>query len=274
MRRSLMLLALAALALPHPVTAQFVMPHTIQSLSTCAMNEEIYTAASTDAPAPVAHSFGGRGKEVSFRTCRDGDGITHFFIRKPRPNRNAICRVVEDELFPADDSDFVIVDVLYDGTNPSWYFELHGWTFRPPAAWSEMGYRARHRSLALVTADAATCPPTNDARYIPVSGTDGLIKTFFRRWRAITASPEDFDRALAPVPVLPVPPFSNDPDRVRHAVHTQVFDRHQDVEGIRCDEQELSIQGGCQAFVGDFSIFFDVTDHGLEITGIRENPVA
>lgn len=276
MRRLCLLLALIWFAGSQPASAMLIpMPHTVSSLASCYQDETIYTPASSNTPAVVAHSFVGRGKEVAFRTCRDEDGNIHYFVRKPRPNRGGVCHVVEDELFPATASEFVIVDVLYGGMNPDWYFDLHGWRHVPPKPWTAMGYRAAHRSLVQVMAENSACPPPGDAGYIAATGTDGLIKTFFLRWRAVISSPDSFDRAFASVPELSTfdsAPVS--PDHVRRGLRTAVFDRHEQVTLIMCDEQELGEQGGCYAYVGVFSILFDVTDRGLEIMGIRENPLA
>jgi hypothetical protein len=274
-RRIWTILALCSLAAwPNPAPAQIVViPHSVNALALCG-GDKLYAPGGHSAPGVIARSFAGRGAVLTFRTCQDSDGNTHYFVRKPRPNRNGICRVAEDEVFPGRAGDFVIADVLYDGTAKGWYFDLHGWTFRPPANWRAMDYRARHQSLALVTTSSAICPRTDDAHYIPVSGTDGMLKAFFKIWRTATASPGSFDRFFAKVPVQAETAFGS-PDAVqtRSFLRDIVFKRHADVATVDCDMQEMGSEPGCAALVDIVSILFDVTDHGLIITGIRANPI-
>ncbi len=274
MARVLAVLFAAIAASAGPVSAQIIVqPRTVQALLLCEA-DRIFAPGDSGAPPVIARSFEGRGKVVTFRTCRDADGNTHYFIRKPRPNRDGVCRVVEDELFPGTPKDFVIVDLLYDGTAAGWYFDLHGWTFRPPGDWHALNYGARHKMLALVTSATAPCPRTDDVHYIPVSATDGMLKTFFGVWRSAKASPDSFDKIFAAVPVLPIPMFERlGTVRTLPGLKRAIFESHEDIASIDCEVSGLGTASGCTAWVDLFSITFDVTDRGLAITGVWENPL-
>jgi len=160
--------------------------HTVQALYSCSASK-IYREDSKDAPDIIARSFAGEGRRIVFRTCRDYDGNTHYFIRKPRPNRNGVCRIFESEIFPGSETDFIIVDVLYDGMAPNWSFDLKEWKGVPPQAWISMRYTPQSSILGFATTES--CPPGEDARYIPVGDvTDGLMTTFPTYWEKITQS--------------------------------------------------------------------------------------
>jgi hypothetical protein len=264
-------------ALISSASAQMVaVPHTAGALMLCD-GYKSYAPHDNGAPGIIARSLVGPGAILTFRTCRDADGNTHYFVRKPRPNRSGLCRVFEDELFPGRDRDAVSIDVQYDGTAPDRSFELRGWTERPPQKWRAMYYEARHESFGLATSASAACPRSDDARYIPVSGTDGTITSFFKIWRAATLSREGFDRAFGNVPVLAGMPGEAAPSQSEISgalgmLRSAVFDQHLDIFYVDCQTSQLSTLSGCVAGIYYSSILFDVTDHGLVINGIRENP--
>ena len=186
---------------PRPGEAEVIIhPHTANALRYC-VGDKIYSVHSTGAPSVIAASFAGDGKQVAFRTCQDGDGNSHYFIRKPRPNRNGVCRTFEDEVFPGTDNDKILVDVLYDGSAPNWYFSLKGWKAWPPDDWTLLHYTPRSSVLGLVSDE--DCPTGEDARYLSLENvTDGMLKAFQSSWIEATRSSETLDKAFRNVPTV------------------------------------------------------------------------
>ena len=238
--------------------------HTANALTYC-LDSKLYSMHSTAAPSIIANSFAGDGKQVAFRTCQDGDGNTHYFIRKPRPNRNGVCRVFEDEVFPGTDADEVFVEVLYDGTASNWYFKLKGWKAWPPDDWTMLHYTRQSSVLGFVGNE--NCPLGDDARYIWLRNvTDGMLKSFQNAWGAASRSPKALDKVFAVVPTISSFRGTVDPQpsqRLRDNLRRSVFERHDKVVEISCNES------GCIANLSGQAIGFDVTAGGIVFTNLR-----
>lgn len=256
------------LCVTQPAFAQFVVPpHTVQALGTCDV-ERIYNSQSANTPSLIAHSFRGQGSSVTFRVCTDRDQNTHYFIRKPRPNRNGICRVFEEELFPGNERDMQIVDVLYDGTMPGWYFTMTGWKSWPPTAWAKLHYSPQSQILA--QAGDGACPATDDKGYVPVgSMTDGMLHGFFKLWHDVSYSPEAFDKAFANTTSVAIigMGFKEDHAALVRELRDDLFEKHSSPrpEFLRCDLGNLP---GCTAYFDRFDVGFDVGDQGMVLTRI------
>lgn len=244
-----------------PAQAQVIIqPHTANALTYCP-DSRLFSAANAEAPDIIAASFNGEGKRVAFRTCRDGDGNTHYFIREPRPNRNGVCRTFEQEVFAGTPADSVQVRVLYDGMAPHWYFNLKGWKYWPPDEWALLHYARQSAVLGFVTPEA--CPLGDDPRYINLGNvTDGMLTSFQRAWDTATRTPAALEKAFATVPT--VTSFTGAIDaqpsqRLRASLQKAVFERHEKIEGIFCSE------GGCTAWLGSVSVSFDATPTGIAL---------
>ena len=261
---------LLLLLAPNPARTQVIIrPHTANALTYCT-GDKFYSAHSTDAPSIIANSFAGDGKQVAFRTCQDGDGNIHYFIRKPRPNRNGVCRTFEDEVFPGTDSDRILVDVLYDGSAPNWYFSLNGWKAWPPDDWTLLHYSRQSAILGFVT--GGECPAGDDARYIWLGNvTDGMLKAFQEKWNQVSQSPEAFDKAFFAVPT--VSSFTGKLDArpsqaMRDRFRDYVFQNHDKPTLISCGD------GGCVANFKYQAIGFDFTADGIIFTKLMRIFVA
>ena len=65
-------------------------------------HEDLYSAgASTNAPAAVVAALTGPGAGLEFRTCTDQQNNIHYFLREPHANQAGVCRIAEQEIFPA-----------------------------------------------------------------------------------------------------------------------------------------------------------------------------
>ncbi len=265
---------LAAFSAVSPVSAQIIVrEHTVQALAYCE-SDHYYNPATADAPAIIAKSFEGPGKQVTFRTCTDVDGNTHYFVRKARPNRNGICRVFEEEIFPGSTTDSVIVDVLYDGMAPHWYFDMQGWKYSPPNSWAKLQYTAKSRILALESSDG--CPSGDDKRYIPVGPlTDGMLKSFYGLWHRVSETPASFDEAFAGSVSIGSEAlgYKQDHAELVQRLRADFFDLGRErprIYELECGGGRLD---GCSAFMSDNMVIgFDVTEHGLAITTIDLTP--
>ncbi|MBS0471024.1 MAG: hypothetical protein JSR60_08135 [Proteobacteria bacterium] len=265
--------ALAAFALV-PANGQWtIRAHTVQALAFC-RQDKLFDAMSTGAPPRISVALSGRGSVLAFRICTDADGNEHYFVRQPRPNRAGVCRVLEDEVFPAKrPSEFVNVSVPTDVSSNEHPFGLAGWTDRAPAAWRRLGYRSETRSFALVTEPDGRCPLPDDTRFIPVTASDGALREFQRLWHAATATPQDFYREFGSAPVLNSIPSGVPKQATAYfLLHDLVFDRHADISSIECQTGSTGTDT-CSAWIGNISIEFDVSGQGLVVTGIRESPV-
>lgn len=248
-----------------PADAMIIIQHNTANALTYCTASNLFSAASTDAPALVAASFSGEGKRVAFRTCRDGDGNTHYFIRAPRPNRNGICRVFEHEVFPGTENDSAIVQVLYSGMEPGWEVTIRRWKMWPPDEWTLMHYSRQSAVLGFVTGQA--CPLGDDPRYIGLENvSDGMLTSFQSKWEAVTRTPTALEEAFAGVPTVTA--FSGAIDaqpsaRLRENLRRSVFERHRKVESISCHE------GGCTAWLDSVSVDFDVTPSGIAFKALK-----
>ena len=250
-----------------PADAQVsIQLHTAGSLSDCE-GSTLYSARSTNAPAIISSSFGGEGKRLAFRTCRDADGNTHYFIREPRPNRNGVCRVFENEVFPGPSKYGVSVRLLYDGTAPGAYFNMKSWSAWPPDDWTLLHYSRRSSVLGFVTNE--DCPIGDDVRYIPLQNvTDGMLKAFQSAWIEATGSPETLDKVFRNVPTLgsehpgqiDTPPSQKLRDRFRN----DIFNGHNTVVEMSCAED------GCSAYLRDQAVGFDFTTSGIVFTKLEQ----
>jgi hypothetical protein len=256
------LCCLFLLLAPNPGETEVIIhPHTANALRYC-VGDKIYSVHSTGAPSIIAASFAGDGKQVAFRTCQDGDGNIHYFIRKPRPNRNGVCRTFEDEVFPGTDGDRILVDVLYDGSAPNWYFSLKGWKAWPPDGWTLLHYTPRSSVLGFVSNE--DCPTGEDARYLSLANvTDGMLKAFQSTWIEATRSSETLDKAFRNVPTVSGATGKIDPQpsqALRDRLSAAVFVEHDKITAISCDT------GGCTAFLTDQAVGFDFAAGGIVIT--------
>ncbi len=265
--------AICAVFLAQPVSAQIVvMPHTAQALGFCHNDQHLYTSQTANAPSIVARSFRGQGSIVTFRVCNDADGNTHYFIREPRPNRNDICRIFEQELFPGDEQDLLIVDTLYDGTAPDRSFTMTGWKSWPPEAWAKLHYAPRSEILA--QASTRACPSGDDVRYVPVGPmTDGMLNGFFKLWSEVSNSPAAFDKAFAHTisDAVVKMGFPEDNAALVVQLRSSLFDKGASrpvLEYLDCGIGNLE---GCSAGFDRYVVGFDVSEHGIVIT--RLDPV-
>ena len=236
--------------------------HTANALNYCD-ESKLYGAHNTDAPAIIAASFAGEGRRVAFRTCPDGDGNMHYFLREPRPNNNGVCRVFEREVFSGTEKDELFVQVLYDGTARNWYFTMKGWKVWPPDDWTSLHYSRQSAVLGFVTSQ--DCPPGDDPRYIWLKNvTDGMLKTFQNAWDAARRSPEALVNAFRDVPTegskFPGQMDAQPSQALRDRFRSAVIEGHDKLTGISCDDR------GCYASLSNQAIGFDVTPSGIVFT--------
>jgi hypothetical protein len=261
--------ALLLLVVVQPVFGQIVIrPHTAQALASCG-DEHFFNSRTANPPAIVAHSFRGQGSVVTFRICTDVEGNTHYFIRKPRPNRNGICRVFEQELFPGTEQDVQIIDVLYDGTAPGWYFTMPGWKSWPPENWAKLHYDGQSQILAQESEGA--CPPGDDSRYMPVGTmTDGMLGGFFKLWRKVSSSPEAFDSTFANTTSAANTGLGSKEDHAAlvQALRDELFTKGRARPTLEFFDCGIGSLSGCSAYFDEFVIGFDVAEQGLVITRI------
>jgi len=203
------------------------------------------------------------------------DHHTHYFVRKPRPNRNGICRILEQELFPGTPQDEQIVDVLYDGTAPNWYVTISGWQSWPPEDWVKLPYLPQSGILAQESGDA--CPPGDDKGYVSVgSMTDGMLKQFFALWRDISSSPEAFDRAFANTTSNAYANMGGKEDHegLVRTLRQYLFEKNRARPALKVlDCNTVGRLEGCSAYFQGFVVGFDVGDSGLKITRLDQEMV-
>lgn len=262
-----LLCAVFVIGIVRSAQAQIIVQPGVGELMECG-DSRLYDSRSADAPALIANSFKGQANVLVFRTCEDMKKNTHYFIRKPRPNRNGICRIVETEVFPATAEDSVFVDVLYDGVAPGWFFTMPGWKSSPPDDWTKLQYHSRGRVFA--QRSDGECPPGGDKHYVPIEGvmTDGMLNAFFDLWRDISSSPEAFDRAFANT--ASVIYAHEDHDALVRSLRKDLFEKDHARPVLGTLECIIGNFSGCDAFFDRYEVGFDVTDHGIEITRIDE----
>jgi hypothetical protein len=160
----------------------------------CSPHQELYSTSSKDIPPVLAAAMTGDGAALEFRTCRDGEGSVHYFVREKLPNYSGVCRISEKEIFPGKATDEAFFNTP---SAPSLARALKGWTEKPPLSW-----RARYRSDAteMALVHDGPCLNSSVANYIAVSGvTDGMMKNVMGAWSRAVGSPGAFDRAFASV---------------------------------------------------------------------------
>jgi hypothetical protein len=268
MRAIVLALAIALLlpALTRGAAAQVIVgEHTLQALYTCE-DGKLYEADGKGAPGIIARSFTGEVRRIVFRTCEDADGNTHYFIRKPRPNRNGVCRVFESEVFPGSKTDYAMVDTLHDGSAADAYFDMYGWTETAPKAWSKMGYTGQSSVLGFATKDS--CPLGDDPRYIRLSNvTDGMLTSFHLYWEKITRSEQALRAAIQNVPTVSGPGEAIDasPSKaLRDEFVAAAINGHSRAFEISCDTE------GCRAFFSQGpTVAFDAGPDGIILVALE-----
>jgi hypothetical protein len=188
MRLALPTILLACLCVPAaPVLAHFPTPVPGSALALKCVDVGHHRTPNNDRPAPVAADLPGDGKRLAFRTCRDWDGNTHYFMREPRRNRAGVCRSVEREIFPGSARDMVRAALSYDPAGP--VFALAGWKDTPPAAWAKAGHSNPVQEFGLVA--TADCPTGNDQNYVLMFNvSDAVFKSFNTAWEELSRSPD------------------------------------------------------------------------------------
>jgi hypothetical protein len=263
MRLALPALFLTGLcALAAPVLGHFPtpVPGSAQALR-CA---DLRLPPNNDRPAPVAADLPGDGKRLAFRTCRDWDGNTHYFLREPRPNRAGVCRSVEREIFPGSARDTVRATLSYDPAAP--VFALAGWKDTPPAAWAKAGHSNPVQEFGLV-ADA-DCPSGNDPNYVLMFNvSDAVFKSFNTAWDELSRSPDVLRAAV--YQFRPVKDAASNAGRMTRRFNdffiTGVAQGRHRLTRVYCGDT------GCGARVGDSAVllFAPAPGGGVVITDVR-----
>jgi hypothetical protein len=230
-----------------------LLPGTVRAQTSLSANS--YRCVANVGPAPQVPAGLPPGAEVS--ACRDAEKHIHFFLRTPRPNRDGVCRVYEEEIFPGGIADRAFIPMDY-GTS---IHALEGWTQRPPEAWRDDGYTPVRESFALVT--DGVCPAMSDTRYLPTTNvSNGMLKGLYRAWHAATSSSQAFDKAFAGLAMNAG--FS--PEFFGH-FRAGVLRGQVKPEDIRCDDD------GCAVWMGPVFIQFDLVDGRFAFTGLQSAPV-
>jgi hypothetical protein len=269
----LLALLICSAASATPALAQFVMQaDTVGAMQQCG-DSKFYNSRSPNAPAIIKNSFKGQGSVLTFRVCKDADSNTHYFVRKPRPNRNGICRIFEQELFPGTAKDEEIIDTLYDGTAKGWYFVLPGWKSWPPSDWEKLHYFSQSQVLAQQS--ASLCPGGEDVGYVPVTAsmTDGMLNAFYDLWRKISASPAVFDKEFLNTKSDGYTGLALTENHAAlvQALRSELFDKNGTRPSLEFLNCEIGTRPGCSAYFNSIVVGFDVTDTGMQI--IRIDPI-
>jgi hypothetical protein len=195
------------------------------------------------------------GAQVS--TCKDPRENIHYVLRTPRPNRDGVCRVYEEEIFPGAPSDSATIRTDY-GTQSRL---LKGWTSRPPQAWRGDGYRPMQAGFALL-ADGE-CPAVSDPAYVRVTNvSDGMMKAFHQAWSKAISSHQAFDKMFSGLVMKT--DFSQ---RYLSGVRDSVLRGTARPQDMRCDDN------GCAAWVGMDVVDFDLVDGRFAFTSLYHAPV-
>lgn len=233
----------------------------LQQLIACTPESEFVVPGQRGAPAWAAAPL---AAGLTIRTCRDQDNNTHYFVRIARPSPPTICRLRENEIFPASAGDKASLDMPF---TPPGLQSLPGWSDQPPQAWQAVHYARQWHELGLVSAVA--CPPANDPRYMELENvTDGMLLQFQRVWVRVTASPDAFDNAFRDVPSFTdpmgkelAPPGKSLVPQLRR----DIFERRARVIDLRCSLKN------CVAHTEDYDldIYFDLGPDGLVFTRLE-----
>lgn len=168
-------------------------PPILEQLNHCWEHGPINRAEYEEQTTAMFDLLAAGAPHIAVRACRDDyrrGRNDHFHLRIPQARSNGLCRLREQEVFPAADRD--VMELGPDG-GPT--LRLRGWRATAPANWRDEGYRARTQDLVL-TADGA-CPPPSDTGYIRLSNaTDEDVLKLLRFWKAATVSPAAFHGAL------------------------------------------------------------------------------
>lgn len=244
-----------------PIAAHAMVVNYVPRVS-CTPNKVYDASSHTGAPLLIEKAIGtlsGDSAKLGFATCRDEYKNLHYFLREPRPNHRGVCRQYQQEIFPAAAGEMVFY-LADDGVTQS----VNGWTNTVPTAWrKKYSYDAPWGYALLADGD---CPPVSDPRYIAVSHiTDGMLKAFDARWRDVTKSREDFDKAFADMhPILGVPTGSEvtlkEMRYIAIGLRIAALGNKLQFTGISCGGH----LDGCVADtnLGDH-IGFDITENGI-----------
>ncbi len=240
-----------------PAQAQMVIqPHTASALLSC-YDDRLYKAGDAGAPPLIRDSLTTLGKPVVFRSCRDDDGNTHYFVRASYPKQNNVCRILDQEIFPGSDGDQSMID-----TGPHNDLTIKGWKAWPPDDWTLMHYTRQSRALGFVT--TADCPLGNDPHYIVLDHvTDGMLNAFQKAWTRVTKSPASLAKAFGAVPTASGAEGQIDAkpsQALRDRLQSRNFTFHDKPSWIDCEAK------GCTAYFENLAIAFDVGPTGIVFT--------
>ena len=260
--------ALALLVAHTPAAKAYIVPPpsgTVEELD--CVDSEKFNADSRDPPAIIASSFSGEGARLVFRTCEDFGGNMHYYVRAPRPNRNGVCRAVEEEIFPAAPADRIRIPVTYSSTGH--YITITGWTRSIPQNWVALHYATRIREYGFGSESA--CPFGDDPRYAYLANvSDNLLKLFQSGWARIASSRQSLESAIANLPAeyVAIEQF-NTPDRqqkLRERVIQTVLDGKERPVEYWCEKGNK-----CFASFDSFTIGFAPVQGGIVLTKVLQN---
>jgi hypothetical protein len=262
--RGLLTLVLAFLLLAGPAAAsgRIVFKDDVSELEVCDA-VHTWTVKDSDAPAAVAKILAVTGPRVLVRTCEDFRHLTHTFVRSDAiiPQRNGVCRMREEEVFP---------DANPNASIAPGGKLVKGWRRLAPAEWLAEGYK-ENDALVRTTAFVGDvpCPPPDDPRYITVDNlTDGTLKQFDALWRHLTVSQAGLLKAFRALPIFFVLKGHEDEVRARAAARIAADPT---LTVLACNPGPYGDQPYCQAWSNKFVFDFDVGPKGLELQ--RMSPV-
>jgi len=210
--------------------------------------------------ALLAQNSGMTGHE-----CRDLENNLHYQVRYVAPNVAGVCRMFEEEVFPAQPDSLAIIAISYgwnrQGLTP--VIRGKGWSQTVPPAWAKRHYRRYSGTLALVKAGA--CPGGDSEAYIPVHHVpDGMLKQFTGLWTRVSATHEALEQTVMGAPLafhFGSPPYDDDASKRRIVVMLEQAPR---IDDIACDLRD------CIARLDRIYVHFDAGPDGVMITGVEE----
>ena len=263
--------AFALLVTQSHVARAFVVPSrpgTVQALMDC-FDRKIFSSDTPDAPVNVASSLSGEGALLVFITCRDAEDNMHYFVRASHPNRNDVCRAVEEEIFHATASDQIRITVAYGNMEADRDIVLKGWTRSIPQGWVALKYPSRTQEYGFLTESA--CPRGDDEHYIPLTNVaDDVLKSFQSGWSRIVASQQSLEAAITKLPAeyIAIEHF-NTPERqqkLRERVIQTVLEAKERPIEYRCETGN-----NCFASFDSFTIEFAPAPSGIVLTKLLQN---
>lgn len=260
--------AFALLVSQPPAAKAYIVPSrpgTVQALMDC-FGQRTFSANSPDAPEIIASHFSGDGARLVFRNCRDTDENTHYFVRAPHASQNGVCRIFEEEIFPASPSEQARIEVTYGNMRSRRYAVLKGWTSSIPQGWAALRYPARTQAYGFLTESA--CPLGDDARYMPLTNvTDEVLMSFQSAWSRIAASRQSLEAAIGKLPAaLTGIEHFDTPERkqrLRERVIQDVLAGGEIPYEYRCDTGNT-----CSVFFNDFGLDFIHAPSGIVLTKV------